>query len=177
MICQVCSKAFQASRMGQKVCGYRCAVKVPKIERQVEAKKTRERKERIKPRSDWMKEAQVAFNRFIRIRDEEKPCISCGRMHQGKWNAGHYMSVGARPELRFDEANVHKQCEPCNSWLSGNLVFYRIELQKRIGEAEMIRLEGPLQVKKYTIDDLKQIRDTYRAKAKGIACKADAVSA
>lgn len=175
--CEVCGKAFEVIRMGQKVCGYRCAVKVPKIERQTEAKKTKERKEKVKTRSDWMKEAQIEFNKYIRLRDAHLPCISCSRFHEGQWHAGHFLSTAACPELRFDESNVHRQCQPCNTHLHGNLVFYRTELRAKIGDTELARLEGPQKPNKYTVEDLKQIRDIYRAKAKEFACKAGVVSA
>jgi hypothetical protein len=87
-------------------------------------------------------------------------------MHLGQWHAGHYLSTGARPELRFDEQNLHKQCSACNTHLSGNLVLYRAELIRRIGLDEVERLEGPQDPKKYTIDELKAIRDDYRKRLK-----------
>jgi hypothetical protein len=78
------------------------------------------------------------------------------------------LSTGARPELRFDENNVHRQCEPCNTSLGGNLILYRLELIRRIGQTEVDRLEGPHEPKRYRADDLKAITATYRAKLKAI---------
>jgi hypothetical protein len=126
------------------------------------------RREAIKTRSQWMKEAQTAFNAYIRARDQDKSCVSCGRHHEGQWHAGHYLSTGARPELRFNEDNCHKQCQPCNTHLHGNLVMYRAELIRRIGLYAVERLEGPQTPKKYTIPDLKEIRDEYREKLRNI---------
>ena len=40
-------------------------------------------KERMKTRGEWTKDAQTAFNDFIRARDSGAPCVSCGRHHQG----------------------------------------------------------------------------------------------
>jgi hypothetical protein len=131
-----------------------------------QAQELRKRKEAIKPRAKWMQEAQAAFNAWVRARDVELPCISCGRFHNGQWHAGHYLSTAAKPELRFDGANVHKQCSACNTHLSGNLVLYRAELIRRVGLAEVERLEGPSGPKKYTIEELKAIRDEYRARLK-----------
>lgn len=74
---------------------------------------------------EWTREVQVEFNRFIRARDANQPCISCGRQSGAKRNAGHYRPVGACPELRFCEINCHVQCEHCNSYNSGNLSLYR----------------------------------------------------
>jgi len=127
-----------------------------------ERKELRQRKESIKTRSDHAKEAQTEFNRFIRLRDHNEPCISCGRYHNGQYHAGHYRSVGACPELRFNDQNVHKQCSVCNNHLSANLVEYRIRLLNKIGKKAVEYLEGPHEPKKYTIEQLKEIKARYR---------------
>lgn len=129
---------------------------------------TKRRKEKLKDRQEWAKDAQTAFNAFIRSRDEGQPCISCGRHHQGQYHAGHYLSVGARPELRYTEINVHRQCAPCNNHLSGNAILFRIGLIKKIGVEAVEWLEGPHELPKWTIDDYKSIRDEYREKKKSI---------
>lgn len=121
----------------------------------------RKRKESIKSKSEWLREAQAAFNRWVRLRDHNEPCISCQRHHQGQYHAGHYLTVGANPELRFDELNVWKQCSACNNYLSGNLINYRINLLAKIGQEGIDYLEGPHQPKKYTIDDIKAIKAHY----------------
>jgi hypothetical protein len=126
----------------------------------------KEAKERIKTRGDWLKECQIAFNAFIRERDAGLPCVSCGRGNNVKQNAGHYRSVGSEPSLRFCEEQVWKQCEHCNSYLSGNLINYRIELLRRIGPERLEWIEGYHEPKKYSIEDLRAIRDEYRAKLK-----------
>lgn len=119
-------------------------------------------------RGHWLKQAQAAFNAFIRVRDEKDTCISCGRHHDGQYHAGHYRTVGAHPELRFDELNCHKQCSVCNNHLSGNLLEYRISLIKKIGQGTVEILEGPHKPKKYSVDDLKQIAKTYKQKKKDL---------
>lgn len=129
-------------------------------------KEIREKREAIKPRSQWLKEAQAAFNAFIRARDADLPCVSCGRFHQGSYDAGHYRSVGAAPALRFHEDNVHRQCVPCNQHKSGNAIEYRLGLIKRIGKERVEWLEGPHEPKKYTIEDAKDIKAIYKDKLK-----------
>ena len=171
-----CNTRFTPDRPFVKWCSPVCGVhlaaeiKAKKAAREArEARKTlREAKVKAKTRGDWTREAQAAFNRFIRLRDEGKPCVSCGSF-TGKKNAGHYRSVGSAPELRFEEANCHLQCEKCNSYLSGNLINYRIELIKRIGQAAVDWLEGKHEPKKYTIQDLQEIKAIYKKKAKEIA--------
>jgi hypothetical protein len=165
--CKVCGDTFTRFRSTQTICAkIKCATQVGKVQRKAERAETKRRKEAAKPRSQYMKEAQSEFNRYIRLRDAGKPCISCGRDHQGQWHAGHYLSTGARPELRFDEDNCHRQCQPCNTHLHGNLLRYRIALIEKLGLARLKHLEGPHGAAKFTIPDLISIRDEYRAKAK-----------
>jgi len=133
---------------------------------------SRETREQARQLS-WLTEAQAAFNAWIRKRDEKLPCISCSRFHSGQHHAGHYLSTGARPELRFDEANVHKQCAPCNNHKSGNAIEYRINLVKRIGGKRVGMLEGPHEPKKYTIDEIKEIKKEYKEKVKFLSLDPD----
>ena len=130
--------------------------------KQIESKRLKEKKEKLKTRGEHAKEAQAAFNAFIRLRDEKDPCISCGRFHNGQYHAGHYRSVGSAPELRFEELNNNKQCAPCNAHLSGNLINYRINLIKKIGLDKVEWLEGPHEPKRYTIEQIQEIKAHYR---------------
>lgn len=165
--CTYCRNEFEPFRMGQKACSVECATQLARKKREkVERAADRQKREALKSRAKWQQEAQAAFNAYIRLRDDKEPCISCGRHHTGQYHAGHYLSTGARPELRFDESNVHKQCQPCNTHLHGNAVLYRMALIKKIGLQEIDRLEADHKPKKYTIDDLIQIKSTYVAKLK-----------
>jgi len=112
--------------------------------------------------------AQKAFNEFIRLRDAALGCVSCDKpaAWHGQWHAGHYKTTGARPDLRFNEDNCHKQCSVCNNHLSGNLANYRAELENRIGMDRLLALGVELTPKKYTAADYKNIHATYAAKVK-----------
>src|SRR5690606_11163714 len=95
----------------------------------VERRAIKVRKEKLKSRSDHMKDAQQAFNEFIRWRDQAAghACISSGRPLDWSGNqtdAGHYRSAGSAPHLRFDERNCHAQSKQDNRFLSGNDVDY-----------------------------------------------------
>lgn len=165
--CKCCGERYTPVRPLQTACGLSCAIKLGKMSSdKQERAKTRQKRESLKSRSDWMKDAQKVFNRYIRLRDARLPCISCGRHHTGQYHAGHYLTVGARPELRFEELNVHKQCAPCNDHLSGNIALYRINLIKKIGIDNVEWLEGKHESKKYTIDEIKEIISTYKQKIK-----------
>ena len=109
---------------------------------------------------------QVIFNKFIRARDKDKPCISCNKTNIKKKNAGHYRSVGGSPELRFEELNCHLQCEYCNTYLHGNLIEYRKHLINRIGLCKVEWLEGKHEPKHYTKEELRGLKEVYRLKIK-----------
>ncbi|MDR8369257.1 recombination protein NinG [Pseudomonas lactis] len=169
-----CRASFVPSRMGQAVCSPACALidgprhapKARKALADIERKDIKVRKEKLKSRADHLKDTQQAFNAWVRARDAALPCVSCGRHHEGQYHAGHYRTVGANPELRFEPLNAWKQCAPCNNHLSGNLINYRISLLQRIGEEKVAWLEGPHEAKKYTVEELKAMTAEYRAKTK-----------
>jgi hypothetical protein len=153
----------------QVCCSIECALSHAQAKREKAARVEHiAAKERIKTRGEWAREAQAAFNAWIRERDKAMPCISCQRHHAGQYHAGHYRSVGSNPALRFDPLNVHKQCSVCNNHRSGNLTEYRINLLQKIGQEALNWLEGPHEPKKYSIDDLRKIRDEYRLKLRQV---------
>lgn len=180
-----CGKPFKPSMTTQRVCSVACAkamAKDPKLQ-EVAAKaitkqkreELQERREKLKTRREHMAEAQTAFNAYIRERDASLPCISCDSSPSdhdlitgSRWDAGHYRSVGACPELRFEPLNVHRQCVKCNRNLSGNAVEYRIRLVKRIGVDAVEWLEGPHKALRLTIEDLQAIKTLYRQKLKDL---------
>ena len=165
--CPACKTKFTPAKPLQTVCGWECAIRhTANLKAKREKKETREAKARAKKKSEYMIEAQAAFNKWIRHRDENQPCISCGRYHQGQYHAGHFRTTKAAPELRFNELNVHKQCSVCNNHLSGNILEYRKALVKKVGPYVLEWLEGPHEPKRYTIDDLKAIKAEYTRRLK-----------
>ncbi|MEX5552289.1 recombination protein NinG [Pseudomonas pergaminensis] len=169
-----CRASFVPSRMGQAVCSPACAMidaprhepKARKALAEIGRKELRAAKVKIKTRAQHMKEAQAAFNAWVRERDIGLPCVSCGRHHNGQWHAGHYRTVGGNPELRFEPLNVWRQCAPCNNHKSGDIVNYRLELVRRIGVEKVDWLEGPHEPRRYTIEQLQAIKADYRAKTR-----------
>lgn len=180
--CAMCGEAFQPARSLQKVCGAACGVAwAKKLAERAKAKGAREERkahraarEKIKTRGEHLREAQAAFNAWVRARDADEPCISCRRpaSWQGQWDAGHFRSRGSEPALRFEPLNVWKQCLPCNRHLSGNLINYRINLINRIGVEKLNWLEGPHEVKKLTVPELQEMKAFYRAEIRRL--KSDA---
>ena len=170
--CQSCKTKFKPQRIGQRVCSPECAVakvRADGLKAREAAYKSRKKALLENDRSFHVKQAQTAFNKFIRERDIGKPCISCGRHHAGQYHAGHYRTTAAQPALRFNELNCHKQCAPCNNHKSGNITEYRIELVKRVGESIVEWLEiDHKQPSKWTIPELKAIRKYYQEAVKQI---------
>ncbi|EEJ0468921.1 recombination protein NinG [Salmonella enterica] len=172
-ICKVCGSEFVPYRSYQKVCGGQCALVM--VRREQEKKKAKEeadklkvRRQALKPRSYWIKQAQSAVNQYIRERDRDKPCVSCGTYTTAQWDAGHYRTIAAAPQLRFDERNIHKQCVVCNQHKSGNLIPYRAELIRRIGSIAVEIIENNNERHKWTIEECKFIRDIFRAKLRDL---------
>ena len=176
-----CGISFPPQRLGQAVCSPKCALamapanteKARKAINQRDRREIQVRKEKLKSRADHLREAQAAVNGYVRLRDAHLPCISCDSMPNdndlmtgSRWDAGHYRSVGACPELRFEPLNIHRQCVKCNRNLSGNAVEYRIRLVQRIGAETVAWLEGPHEPRKYTIEEIKTIKAEYRAKTR-----------
>lgn len=135
---------------------------------QQERKADRAAKEAMKGVPELKREAQDAFNKWVRARDAALPCISCGApppdmttLHAGR-DAGHYRSTGAADHLRFHPDNCHAQCVSCNQYKSGNVVMYRLGLIERIGLERVESLEANNATVKWTRDGLRQIREEYR---------------
>jgi hypothetical protein len=173
--CEVCRHIFPAQRMGQKVCSPRCAKKHAEAIRKAERKDLKARKEAIKTRSDWMSEAQAAFNAYRREWcrvNGYTTCPDCGEpldWNSNKVDAGHYRSVGSAPHMRFVENNVWAQRKQCNRYGAGRAVDYRIGLIARIGLEAVEALEADNTPRKYTIDELKAIKTEYTAKRRALA--------
>lgn len=174
-----CRASFVPSRMGQAVCSPACAMidaprhepKARKALADIERQDIKVRKEKLKSRGDHMREAQQAFNAYIRARDQAAghPCISSGKPLDWSGNAvdaGHYRSVGSAPHLRFDERNCHAQSKQDNRFLSGNAVDYRIGLIARIGQEAVDDLEADQSVRNYSVEQIKGIKAYYRAKTR-----------
>jgi hypothetical protein len=175
--CKVCGDKFTPQRGIQTWCSPDCGVVL--AARLVGEKQAREHRAKLadsKPLSHWLELTQRVVNAYVLARDAERPCISCGCWDAFAFDAGHFLSRGARPELRFDLANIHKQCAACNRHKGGNQVQYRLGLVARIGLPAVEALEGQHPPAKFTREGLaelrRQIAAMTRQLAKGEACAA-----
>jgi hypothetical protein len=133
-------------------------------QKQWKAKKTRLKKE-LMSLQDWLKLAQMTFNKWIRHRDKGMNCISCDKpIKGGNCDAGHLWSAGGHSNLRFNEYNVNAQCSrPCNKDKSGDINNYRIGFVKRYGIEKLNEIDSMAHItKKWTIEELKELIDKYK---------------
>lgn len=166
--CKNCKEKFEPIRFNHKYCLKDECIRAFVAETKEKMwKQTKTRmKEDLKTTQDWLKEAQTIFNKYIRLRDMGLLCISCNTVPKKK-NAGHYFSSGGHSNVRFDEDNVHLQCEHCNTYLSGNLLNYQIGIEKRIGAEKLIELQAKAHLeKRWSVDELKEIIKEYKTKVR-----------
>jgi serine/threonine protein phosphatase PrpC len=175
--CKECKTPIQAASKcnlfieKKGFCGIECATQWGKkaaLNQREKAyrKETQQRRERLKTRTDYIKEAQQAVNRYIRIRDQRRGCISCGTTIAGQYHAGHYRTTKACPDLRFYTLQIWKQCAQCNAQLSGNIIPYRQALVALLGDSKVMAIEGQPPARTYSIDDLRRIKRIFTKKAK-----------
>jgi len=195
--CKGCGKKCEPSGV-VTLCSYECArIVAEKADKKVKREKVRKAKavkkafndrtkvlqQGIKRRKEWINDLQALFNTWIRFRDRDGPCISCGRTNEqvatddpplrgGWWDAGHYHSRGAREELSFNPDNCHKQCKSCNCG-SGKYARknhtvgaeYKERLIQKIGLERVEALNTPhpsLKEQFPTIDDIRAEIARYR---------------
>ena len=117
---------------------------------------------KLTPLPKLLEKTQKVFNAYIRARDKELGCISCGAEVE---QAGHYHSQGHHSALRFNPINTNGQCRRCNMFLHGNLIKYRQGLVDRYGEMVVLDLEHSAnnnRLKKWSRDELEQLISQYK---------------
>ena len=113
---------------------------------------------------------QTIFNAYIRERDKDKPCISCGQSKSYK-QAGHFFSVKQYDGLRFDEFNCNGECAYCNNFDDMHLLKYKENLIKRIGKDNFEWLEDAaagykIYGYKWSRSQIIELTDVYKQKIK-----------
>jgi hypothetical protein len=179
--CAQCGEKFQPRSSMTRWCSTDCgaALAMARLEKaktkaaRTDRATTRVQLEALKTVPQLKREAQQAFNAFIRARDRAAgwACICCGKPLQwdvpgGAVDAGHYRSTGSADHMRFNEANCHAQRADCNRFGAGRVVDYRIGLIARIGLAAVEALEANNSSIKWGRDELRATRDMYRRRAR-----------
>ena len=170
--CRHCKTLFTPVMPMQIACGIECAKAIAKKKREkVEKANDRQKRDSLKSRAQWAREAQAAVNAYVRIRDRDLGCISCDKpaSWNGQWHASHFRSVGAASAVRFNLWNIHKSCSICNNWKSGNLSDYEPKLKEKIGAERVEWLRTQNQRADYSIDYLRRIKKVFTKRARLIA--------
>ncbi len=173
---KACRKPFEPRSMTHKCCGAACAADFAMSERvRKERSERQEGLRKLMRRADHIAEAQKAFNAWVRARDAALPCICCGKfatggesLTGGAYDAGHYLSRGSHPHLRFDERNVFKQRKGCNRPGGTTAASFRLGVIARIGLAAVEALEADQVQRKWTVEELIAIKAHYKAKFKAL---------
>lgn len=179
--CKVCRAKFEPARPLQTTCSIPCAIEWGRLqlakkqakEAQEQKRKDKAKREELKRIPDLIKEAQEAFNRYVRLRDNGKGCFVCGAPLLmggigGGFDAGHIRPRSQAGHLRYDERNVFGQCKPCNAAGSTKDHEMRAAAERLLGKREAEALYADNRVHKWQRDELRAIRDLYRAKAKAL---------
>lgn len=177
--CLACPTRFKPLGNNHVVCSTKCATvkgneaiekKKAQLKKTEWTKEKAEIKESLKTHGDYLGILQAVFNTYIRLRDKDQPCISCGCTGNVKYDAGHLYSRKGYSGVRFDEDNVHKQCSNnCNMHLSGNFAEYSIKLPERIGLERFTALVERRHKKlELSIPEIKELIKHYKTKIKEI---------
>ena len=168
--CKNCKEPFAPIRTTlEKYCSKSECMQVFISEAKEKAwKKTKAvKKEELMTVQDYVKIAQQVFNKYINLRDNGLPCISCEKTINGRVNASHFYNANNHWNVRFNEDNVHSSCITCNQYLSGNLIEYSERIVKKIGAKRYEKLKADAKkTRKFTIEELKEIIETYKQKIK-----------
>lgn len=195
--CKMCLEFFQPTRSIQPCCSFNCELayatehaKKKAANRELQERKrikqeAREARKAKKEYTDnhyptqFQKTKEVVQRWAGGVRDASKPCISCSTTADVQYAGGHYRTVGANPELALDTRNIHRQCNRrCNCELGGNIHGamgthgYVVGLVNRYGQEFVDWLDGPHEPKKYTCEQLREIR-AYYARLTRLGIKSD----
>ena len=177
--CKHCGNKYTPYNSLQKACSPLCALEVGREARKLkearEAKdKLKAQKEALKPRGEFLKEAQASVNRYVRFRDRHDNCINCGEFVAWDGNvsdAAHFYGRGGHPAMRFDLRNISKSCKKCNKHQDKWIAFYQDNLIDKIGLERFNQLKADRQYwdktkRNFDIKYLKRIKKIFDKKLK-----------
>lgn len=136
--CKVCRSEFNQYNSLISWCSTLCGFKLSQTRlKEKESKEWNTRKNKLKTTlktiGQYEMDAKKSFQRWVRERDKDLPCISCNIYDKDQYDGGHYFKAELFSGLIFHENNCHKQCRRCNRYLGGNEIQYRIGLINRKG--------------------------------------------
>ena len=165
--CRYCKELFSPYNSLQPFCFKDSCIK--EHNQKTREKKANKVKKDFKEndKSTLVQLAQTLVNKYVRLRDKGKPCISCNYVGTDRQiHASHYKNVGGHQQLRFCTLNIWAGCSICNNYLSGNLVPYRVNLIDKIGLEKVEWLESNQERGHYTVEYLQRLIKVFRKKIK-----------
>jgi hypothetical protein len=164
--CVVCGREIKIGHM-RKVCGPICNAKRKKMAGKVTVKSPSGRTIHVSKKNAKTR-AWNAFSAYIRGRDKDKGCITCGS-REGVMQAGHALS-GRGGSILFDEEIVFKQCQTCNMFRGGMYSEYASILIHKHGiEWWDKKLQLKTQTHSYSIQDYLDIEAKYKLMLENIS--------
>ena len=164
-LCYDCKKDFLLNtEQGQELID-KASKKAKMVSAQTYNKEKKERKWELMSTVQRINKAKQVFQKWIRKRDKDEACRSCGTVSSDLWDGGHYLKAEIYTGVIFNEINVHKQCRKCNRFLGGNEAQYRIALCLKYGEskvAELEKLANETRQYRWSSEELKKIIDIYK---------------
>ena len=166
--CKNCAKLFTPKRSTLEVsCSVSCAIQLGKNKPIKISKETKLEQFETKKQTYVRKvnKVKVIFQAWIRNRDKNEPCISCGAITAIGFDGGHFYKAENYSGLIFDERNCYKQCQKCNRFLQGNTLEFANNLRLKYGIEfmEKLRLDAYMtKVKTWSDDELKEIKKKYK---------------
>jgi hypothetical protein len=158
--CAVCQKPFTPRLPLQRVCGFRCAKRVPVLEKKAEKRADKERKEKLKSIGVIEEECRKIVQKIARIRDRHLGCISCEKpaSWDGQWHGSHYRAHGGCSSLQFHLWNINKACWICNKLYSGRVDQQKVGIVQRYGKERLDWLDAQPKSQKNTREYLARFK-------------------
>ena len=123
------------------------------------------------PYSKAITRLDTVFSKFIRQRDSIgnncNKCCTCGRIKKNvnrQIHAGHFQKR-ANMSTRYDEKNVHAQCNKCNTYEGGRDFEFGLYIDKKYGPGTAEKLYITAKVgRKYLRHELDKLTEYYKGK-------------
>jgi hypothetical protein len=157
--CVNCKEYFFVDEMLHNNAGWFCSVdcvaeyaankvdkekkKAHKAEKAAKRASKNEKEKELMTRTQWYAKLQRIVNQYVRWRDRDEPCCTCGTTNQNiKYDAGHFIAQKIADPRRFELTNIHKQCSvKCNVYGAGKRKEYRDFIISKYGQDHLEWLE------------------------------------
>lgn len=165
-----CKEQFQPYKTTDKACSYLCQLAINE-QKEIDAR-FKKIKAKVKERDsikDLTKIALQLAQKWARIRDEHRPCISCGKTKCIQWQGGHLYKSKLYSGVKFADYNIHKQCHACNHFMDGNEVNYIHGLIDRYGMEYVNyvrKVATETKDKKWSVPELRDMIAYYKNRIK-----------